>query len=40
MWKVERQPGLEHALERVEETILPSVTIALDMLIDAARCSR
>lgn len=32
----ERQQGLDLAFERIEETILPSISMMLDTLLDAA----
>ena len=40
MAKPEQQPGIEDALERIEETILPSISMMLDTLLDAAALAR
>jgi hypothetical protein len=34
------QPGLDEAFERIEETILPSISMMLDTLLDAAALAR
>ncbi len=36
MGKTRQQQGLEEAFERIEETILPSISMMLDTLLDAA----
>ena len=35
-----RQHGLDEAFERIEETILPSISMMLDTLLDAATLGR
>jgi hypothetical protein len=35
-----RQLGLDEAFERIEETILPSISMMLDTLLDAARAGQ
>lgn len=40
MGKPDQQPGLDEALERIEETILPSISMMLDALLDAAALAR
>lgn len=37
---VEKQAGLDEAFERIEETILPSISMMLDTLLDAAALAR
>lgn len=36
MGQIDRERGLEEAFERIEETILPSISMMLDTLLDAA----
>ena len=36
----EQRNGLEEAFERIEETILPSISMMLDTLLDAAALAR
>ena len=36
----EQQAGLDEALERIEETILPGISMMLDTLLDAAALAR
>ena len=36
----EQRDGLEEAFERIEETILPSISMMLDTLLDAATLAR
>ncbi len=40
MPKPDQQSRLEEAFERIEETILPSISMMLDTLLDAATLSR
>ena len=40
MGQVDRQQGLEQAFERIEETILPSISMMLDTLLEAAALAR
>ena len=35
-----RQFGIDEAFERIEETILPSISLMLDTLLDAARAGQ
>ena len=36
----EQQKGLDEAFDRIEETILPSISLVLDELLDAASLAR
>jgi hypothetical protein len=36
----EQQKGLDEAFDRIEETILPSISLVLDELLDAAALAR
>ena len=40
MGYMERRHGLDEAFERIEETILPSISMMLDTLLDAATLGR
>ena len=40
MGKPDQQAGVEEALERIEETILPGISMMLDTLLDAAALAR
>lgn len=40
MENLRQQPALDEALERIEETILPSISMMLDTLLDAAAMAR
>ena len=40
MGHAQSQPGLDEAFERIEETILPSLSMMLDSLFDAAALGR
>lgn len=40
MASAEQHRGLDEAFERIEETILPSMSMMLDMLLDAASLNR
>lgn len=40
MGQPEQQAGLDEALERIEETILPGISMMLDSLLDAATLAR
>jgi hypothetical protein len=40
MGQPDRNNGLDEAFERIEETILPSISMMLDTLLDAAALNR
>ena len=40
MPSVDQQQGLDEAFDRIEETILPSISMMLDTLLDAASLAR
>jgi hypothetical protein len=40
MPSVDQQQGLDEAFDRIEETILPSISMMLDTLLDAAALAR
>ena len=40
MGEVDQRHGLDEAFERIEETILPSISMMLDTLLEAATISR
>lgn len=40
MGKVTQQLNIDEAFERIEETILPAISMVLDTLLDAASLSR
>ncbi len=40
MGQLDRANGLDEAFERIEETILPSISMMLDTLLDAAALNR
>ena len=40
MPSVDQQHGLDEAFDRIEETILPSISMMLDTLLDAAALAR
>lgn len=40
MPSVNQQQGLDEAFDRIEETILPSISMMLDTLLDAAALAR
>ena len=40
MSSVDQQQGLDEAFDRIEETILPSISMMLDTLLDAAALAR
>jgi len=40
MGKPDQQVGVDEALERIEETILPGISMMLDTLLDAAALAR
>lgn len=40
MGQMDRKNGLDEAFERIEETILPSISMMLDTLLDAAALNR
>lgn len=40
MASVDKQQGLDEAFDRIEETILPSISMMLDTLLDAAALAR
>jgi hypothetical protein len=40
MGQLDRKNGLDEAFERIEETILPSISMMLDTLLDAAALNR
>lgn len=40
MEQLDRSQGLDEAFERIEETILPSISMMLDTLLDAATLGR
>ena len=40
MARVDQQLGLDEAFDRIEETILPSISMMLDTLLDASMLAR